>query len=61
MESLLPLALLVVMSVQAVSPREKPSRTPAQQNLSSQLISAIRRSVRSGLLLKPLTNNLQER
>jgi len=44
MASLLPLALLVVISVQAVSPREKPSRTPAQQKLSSQLISAIRRA-----------------
>jgi hypothetical protein len=44
MASLLPLALLVVLSVQAVSPREKASRTPAQQKVSSQLLAAIRRA-----------------
>ena len=42
MASVLLVALLVLASFQVISPGEKNARTPAQQKLSSQLLSAIR-------------------
>jgi len=47
MASQLPVVLLIVLSIQAVTPREKSLRTPAQQKLSSQLLTAIQRARQS--------------
>lgn len=43
MASFVPVVLLAALIGQSVSPSEKASRTPAQQKLSSELLTAIRR------------------
>jgi len=58
MVSLLPVVLLVVLSVQVVSPRDKASRTPAQQKLSSQLLTAMQRARESPNGAKPSFDDL---
>jgi hypothetical protein len=47
-----------VLSVQVVSPRDKASRTPAQQKLSSQLLTAMQRARESPNGAKPSFDDL---